>query len=379
LKCSPRIEEEITKRRTATAIYQDLVEHHGYTGSYDAVKRLARTLRKIDPKISCRFETEPGQEAQVDYGEGALTRDPRTGKYRRPRLFVMTLGSSRHAFRKTVWNSSTEVWCRLHEEAFAYFGASGNTSKSHARERFKTARLELSDVCCGRWLRRDFCLPATRRQAVLVHDELQRRRDRLIGRRTKAAAFRDNKTLDTFDWKFNTIDRALIFELANGRFIEQHEDVLLLGNAGVGKSHIAQAIGMAAIHAGFRVLYREAHVLFEELLEANAIGERAEAIATYSEIPLLIVDDLGMRKLPANAAEDLLEIVMRRYERASTILTSNRPLEDWPKLFGDTPAVAAFLDRLMHHSHLIEIRGKSYRLHEHSLTARDRRAKATTQ
>lgn len=132
---------------------------------------------------------------------------------------------------------------------------------------------------------------------------------------------------------------------------------------------------MAAIHAGFRVLYREAHVLFEELLLSSAIGERTAAIAAFSEIPLLIIDDLGMRKLPANAAEDLLEIVMRRYERASTILTSNRPLEDWPKLFGDTPAVAAFLDRLMHHSHLIEIRGKSYRLHEHSLSARNRKAK----
>ena len=166
--------------------------------------------------------------------------------------------------------------------------------------------------------------------SLLVHDELQRRRDRLIERRVKAAGFRDQRTLDTFDWKFNTLDRALIFGLANGRFIEQHEDVLLLGNAGVGKSHIAQAIGMAAIHAGFRVLYREAHVLFEDLLLANATGERADAIATYSEIPLLIIDDLGMRKLPASAAEDLLEIVMRRYERTSTILTSNRPLDDWP-------------------------------------------------
>ena len=208
---------------------------------------------------------------------------------------------------------------------------------------------------------------------LLVHDEQQRRRDRLVERRVKAAGFRDPKTLDTFDWKFNALDRALIFDLANGRFIEQHEDVLLLGNAGVGKSHIAQAIGMAAIHAGFRVLYREAHVLFEQLLLAGATGERAPTIATFSEIPLLIVDDLGMRKLPANAAEDLLEIVMRRYERASTVLTSNRPLEDWPNLFGDTPAVAAFLDRLMHHSHLIEIRGKSYRLHEHSLTVKRRK------
>jgi DNA replication protein DnaC len=120
---------------------------------------------------------------------------------------------------------------------------------------------------------------------LLVHDELQRRRDRLIARRVKAAGFRDQRTLDTFDWKFNTLDRALIFDLANCRFIEQHEDVLLLGNAGVGKSHIAQALGMAAILAGFRVLYREAHVLFEDLLLANATGERTEAIATYSEIP----------------------------------------------------------------------------------------------
>ena len=135
---------------------------------------------------------------------------------------------------------------------------------------------------------------------------------------------------------------------------------------------------MAAIHAGFRVLYREAHVLFEDLLLASATGERSAAIATFSEIPLLIIDDLGMRKLPANAAEDLLEIVMRRYERASTILTSNRPIDDWPKLFCDTPAVAAFLDRLTHHLHLIEIRGKSYLLHEHSIAARHRKAEVTT-
>ncbi len=123
--CEPHrefIESEAGKGRNAAAIYQDLVEHHGYTGAYNAVKRFVGKLRGSNPKISCRFETEPGEEAQVDYGEGALTRDPRTGKYRRPRLFVMTLGNSRHAFRKTVWKSSTETWCRLHEEAFAYFG-----------------------------------------------------------------------------------------------------------------------------------------------------------------------------------------------------------------------------------------------------------------
>src|ERR1035441_5394204 len=195
--------------------------------------------------------------------------------------------------------------------------------------------------------------------SLLIHDELQRRRDRLVTRRIKRAAFRDITTLDTFDWTFNpTIDRALIFELATGRYIERREDALLLGNPGVGKSHLAQALGMAAIHGGFHVLYRAAHTLFEELVLAEACGEREQAIATLCEIPLLIIDDVGMRKPPTSAAEDLLEIVMRRYERASTIITSNRPIEDWPKLFGDTPAVTAFLDRLMHHCHLIQIRGR---------------------
>lgn len=209
---------------------------------------------------------------------------------------------------------------------------------------------------------------------LLVHDELERRRDRLIERRIKEAEFRDRKTLDAFNWNFNQIDRALLFELATGRFVERHEDVLMLGNAGVGKSHLAQGLGMAAIHAGFRVLYREAHRLFEDLVLATVTGERATLMGKLTETPLLIVDDLGMRKLPSSAAEDFLEMVMRRYERASTIITSNRPLEDWPKLFGDTPAVTAFLDRLMHHGHCIEIRGKSYRLYESSQNARQRRA-----
>src|SRR5664280_3166438 len=118
----PFITAEITKGRNGTAIFQDLVEHHGYEGSYDAVKRFVRSLVPSTPKLSCRFETLPGQEAQVDYGEGAPTRDVRSGKYRKPRLFVLGLSFSRHAFRKVVWRSSQQVWCELHEEAFAHFG-----------------------------------------------------------------------------------------------------------------------------------------------------------------------------------------------------------------------------------------------------------------
>jgi len=124
---APFIEDELAKGRNAVAIYQDLVEHQGYSGSYDAVKRFARRVRPTEPKVSCRFETAPGEEAQVDYGEGAPTRNPRTEKYGKPRLFVMTLSMSRHAFRKTVWRSSQQTWCELHEEAFAYFGGAPRT------------------------------------------------------------------------------------------------------------------------------------------------------------------------------------------------------------------------------------------------------------
>jgi DNA replication protein DnaC len=213
---------------------------------------------------------------------------------------------------------------------------------------------------------------------LLVHDEIERRRDRLIGRRVKRASFRDHKTLDAFDFGFNpSIDRALIFELATCRFIERREQVLVLGNAGCGKSHLAQALGMAAIHAGFGVLYREAHLFFEEIALATHTNSRADCMQMLAEMPLLIVDDLGMRKPPVSAAEDLLELMMRRYERVSTIVTSNRPLEDWPELFGDAPAVAAFLDRMMHHSHLIQIKGKSYRLHESALAHRQRDSKGS--
>jgi transposase len=121
------IDAEIAKGRNAVAIYQDLVEHHGYAGAYNGVKRFVGKSRAHEPKISCRFETLPGQEAQVDYGEGAPTRDPRTGKMRKPRLFIMTLGFSRHTFRKVVWKSSSQTWCELHEEAFAYFGGVPST------------------------------------------------------------------------------------------------------------------------------------------------------------------------------------------------------------------------------------------------------------
>jgi DNA replication protein DnaC len=198
--------------------------------------------------------------------------------------------------------------------------------------------------------------------SCLVSDELSRRSDRLLERRRKAAGFRNLHTLDNFDFNFNKkMNRSLVFDLATANFIARHEDTLFLGPPGTGKSHLAQAIGVAAIQQGYRVLYRETHNLLAEIAEATLDGTRKERMELLSTIPLLIIDDLGMRKVPATAAEDLLEIIMRRYERTSTLLTSNRPVEDWGKLLGDTAAVTAMLDRLLHHGHVLKCGPRSWR------------------
>ena len=199
--------------------------------------------------------------------------------------------------------------------------------------------------------------------SCLVSDELNRRSERLLDRRRKQAEFRDPyKTLDQFDFNFNPkMNRSLVFDLATCAFIGRREDALFLGPGGTGKSHLAQAIGQAAIQQNYRVLYRETHVLLDDLAEAVAEGTRKDFMEYLTAVPLLIIDDFGMRKLPLTAAEDLLEIIMRRYERASTVLTSNRPVEDWGKLLGDVAAVTALLDRILHHGHVLKCGPRSWR------------------
>jgi DNA replication protein DnaC len=199
--------------------------------------------------------------------------------------------------------------------------------------------------------------------ACLVSDELTRRSERLLDRRRKQAQFRDpQRSLDNFDFTFNPkMNRSLIFDLATCAFISRREDALFLGPGGTGKSHLAQAIGQSAIQQGYRVLYRETHILLEDLAEAVVEDRRREFMELLTTVPLLIIDDFGMRKLPMNAAENLLEIIMRRYERTSTLLTSNRPVEDWGKLLGDVAAVTAMLDRLLHHGHVLKCGPRSWR------------------
>jgi len=177
---------------------------------------------------------------------------------------------------------------------------------------------------------------------LILQDELAVRQQRLINRRTSAAAFREQRTLEDFDWDFNrTIKRKQIFDLAAGGFVRQHRDVLLVGPPGVGKSFLSQAIGLALIKAGFTVLYRSIFDAVRDLLHDEAFEGHDRVLSKYLIPDLLILDDMGMKQLPKRSGEYLFEIIMRRHELRSTMMTSNRPLEDWGKLMGDVPATTA--------------------------------------
>jgi DNA replication protein DnaC len=201
--------------------------------------------------------------------------------------------------------------------------------------------------------------------ASLVQDELDRRRSRLLERRFAHSGLPERKDLKDFDWAYNPrVPKREVLELATMRFIEAREGALLLGPPGVGKSHVAKALAQLAVQRGYKVFYREAHVLLEEINEARELGEIRKYRAQMKAAELLVVDDLFLRKLPANAGDELADVIMSRYEKLSTIITSNRPVDDWGKLLGDVVVVTPLLDRLMHHGHLLKFEGKSWRLKE---------------
>ena len=198
---------------------------------------------------------------------------------------------------------------------------------------------------------------------LILKDELAVRTSRQIERRVKAACFRDQKTLDDFDWRFNaSIRRPQFYDLATGDFVRKAHDVLLVGPPGVGKSHLAQALGYQLIKQGFTVLYQSIFDLVRDFLQDEALVQLDRLLLKYLKPDLLIIDDMGLKQLPKRSGEYLFEVIMRRHEVRSTLMTSNRPLEDWGKLVGDVPAATAILDRFLHRAEIIAITGKSYRL-----------------
>ena len=207
---------------------------------------------------------------------------------------------------------------------------------------------------------------------LLVEDEFVRRADRLYARRLKQAGITTPKSLSDFDWTYNPkLPKAKLATLASGRFVQTHGGVLLIGPPGVGKSHCAVALAVGAIKAGHRALVRSTFDLVADFAEADATGRRRELVQQLTRVDLLVLEDFGMRTLGATAAEDLLEVFVRRHETASTVITTNRPTQDWGVFLGDVPAATAILDRFLAHAEIVQMVGKSYRLRTRTKSEHD--------
>lgn len=196
---------------------------------------------------------------------------------------------------------------------------------------------------------------------TLLQDEITVREQRSIQKHTRSAGFRNLRTLEDFDFSFNpSINRNEIYDLAAGHFIGKADNILFIGPPGVGKSHLAQAIGYQLIRTGKSVLYRSIFDLVEEF-STPLPEKRTKAMQQYLKCDLLIIDDMGIKQLPPLSGEHLFEIIMRRYEIKSTLMTSNRPVEEWGKLIGDVPTASAILDRFLHNAKIIPMKGTSHR------------------
>lgn len=196
----------------------------------------------------------------------------------------------------------------------------------------------------------------------LLHDEVDRRESKQLSLRLRRAGFEALKSIEDFDFQFNpNVPKAKVLDLATCQFVERKANVVIIGKTGVGKSHLAQALGQRACRAGYTALYVAAHDLLTQLRASRADQTYDKKLARFAAPDLLIVDDLGLRPLSGDEPIDLYEIIRSRYERGAMVITSNRDTSEWYPLFGDALLASAAMDRLLHHAQVIDIDGESYR------------------